>query len=55
VLVLTVEFGQSAGRSDAMFQHFVMELGVLTVLIVALAISLWILGRRETASVAEPA
>ena len=53
VLVLTVEFGQSPGRTDATFQHFVIELGILTVLIVALAISLWILGRRETASIAE--
>ena len=55
VLVLTVEFGQSPGKSDAMFQHFVIELGVLTFLIVALSISLWVLGRRETASVAERA
>ena len=55
VLVLTVEFGQSPGKTDALFQHFVIELGILTLLIVALAISLWIIGRRETASVAERA
>ena len=55
VLVMTVEFGQSPNRTDATFQHFVIELGILTVLIVALAISLWILGRRETASIAERA
>ena len=55
VLVLTVEFGQSPGKSAALFQHFVIELGVLTLLIVALSISLWVLGRRETASVAERA
>jgi uncharacterized membrane protein (DUF373 family) len=55
VLVLTVEFGQSTGKTDALFQHFVIELGILTILIVALAVSLWILRRRDTASVAERA
>jgi hypothetical protein len=40
VLVLTTELGQSPGSSDATFRHFVIELGVLTLLILALAISL---------------
>lgn len=56
VLVLTVEFGQSPGKTDpTMFEHFVIELGVLTLLIVALATSLWILRRRDTTSVAQKA
>jgi uncharacterized membrane protein (DUF373 family) len=56
VLVLTVEFGQSPGKSDpTLFQHFVIELGVLTLLIVALSTSLWILRRRDTQSTAERA
>lgn len=51
VLVLTVEFGQ-APKAPAVVQVFMTELAILTVLIVALAISLWILRRRDTTSTA---
>ena len=53
VLVITAEFGQLREKSETTFQHFVIELGVLTVLIVALALSL-ILLRKRGAPVAAP-
>ncbi|HVT15344.1 MAG TPA: hypothetical protein VHQ90_04055 [Thermoanaerobaculia bacterium] len=37
VLVLTAEFGEVGQRSEDVYRHFFIELGVLTVLIVALA------------------
>lgn len=52
VLILTAEFGQPGSKTDSVVQHFVMELGVLTFLIVALAVSLFVLRRRDTVSVA---
>jgi uncharacterized membrane protein (DUF373 family) len=52
VLILTAEFGQPGVKTDSVVQHFVMELGVLTLLIVALAVSLFVLRRRDTVSVA---
>ena len=52
VLILTAEFGQPGAKTDSVVQHFLMELGVLTFLIVALAISLFVLRRRDTVSVA---
>jgi uncharacterized membrane protein (DUF373 family) len=52
VLILTAEFGQPGVKTDSLVQHFVMELGVLTFLIVALAVSLFVLSRRDTVSVA---
>jgi len=55
VLILTAEFGQPGTRSDAVIEHFLMELGVLTLLIVAIACSLFVLRRRDTVSVAKRA
>ena len=52
VLILTAEFGQPGSKTDSVVQHFLMELGVLTFLIVALAVSLFVLRRRDTVSVA---
>jgi uncharacterized membrane protein (DUF373 family) len=52
VLILTAEFGQPGSKSDTVVQHFFMELGVLTFLIMALAVSLFVLRRRDTVSVA---
>ena len=52
VLILTAEFGQPHAKTDSMVQNFLMELGVLTILIVALAVSLFVLRRRDTVSVA---
>ena len=50
VLILTAEFGQPGTKTDALVQHFLLELGVLTFLIVALAVSLFVLRRRDTVS-----
>jgi hypothetical protein len=46
VLVATAEFGELRERTEDVFRHFVIELGVLTVLIVALAVSLTLLRKR---------
>lgn len=46
VLLLTAEFSQVRPISELAFQHFVIELGVLTILIVALAFSLLLLKKR---------
>jgi uncharacterized membrane protein (DUF373 family) len=55
VLVLTAEFAQVHDKPELEFKHFVIELGVLTVLIVALVASLVILRRRGGQAVAERA
>lgn len=55
VLVLTAEFAQVADEPETVFKHFVIELVVLTVLIVALVISLVLLRKRGVAAVAERA
>lgn len=47
VLLLTAEFSQVRPIDEAAFQHFVIELVVLTVLIVALAFSLLLLKKRS--------
>jgi uncharacterized membrane protein (DUF373 family) len=52
VLVVTAEFGELKDQSEAVFRNFITELGVLTVLIVALAFSLLLLHRRDTPAVA---
>ena len=46
VLVLTAEFGQERQHTEVMFQHFFIELVVLTALILAVAISLVLVRRR---------
>jgi hypothetical protein len=46
VLVLTAEFAELRGQSDSVFKYFIIELGVLTVLIMALVASLFILRKR---------
>jgi uncharacterized membrane protein (DUF373 family) len=55
VLVLTAEFAQVHDEPETVFKHFVIELVVLTVLIVALVISLVLLRKRGVAAVAERA
>ena len=47
VLLLTVELAQVSEKSEVVFQHFIMELLALTVLIVALVISLVVLRKRS--------
>ncbi len=55
VLVLTAEVAQVHGQSDQVFRRFVVELVVLTVLIIALVISLVLLRKRGVEAVAERA
>jgi uncharacterized membrane protein (DUF373 family) len=47
VLLLTAELAHVQEKSEAVFQHFIVELLVLTVLIVALVISLVLLRKRS--------
>lgn len=55
VLVLSAEFAQVADEPETVFKHFIIELVVLTVLIVALVMSLVLLRKRGVAAVAERA
>ncbi len=50
VLLLTAEFSQIRPLAESAFQHFVIELAVLTALIVALAFSLLLLKKRGIAT-----
>jgi hypothetical protein len=53
VLVLTAEFDQLHEKTASISQHFAIELAVLTVLILALAISLVLLRKSSAPVVAE--
>lgn len=55
VLVLTAEFAQVHNTPEPLFYRFVIELVALTVLIVALVVSLVLLRKRGVAAVAERA
>ncbi len=55
VLVLTAQFGELKEEVDLVFRHLIIELGVLTVLIVALVVSLVLLRKIGVAAVAERA
>jgi uncharacterized membrane protein (DUF373 family) len=55
VLLLTAEFAQVHEKSDIVFQHFIVELVALTVLIVALVISLVVLRKRAEIPSTNPA
>jgi uncharacterized membrane protein (DUF373 family) len=55
VLILTAEFGELGEKTEAIFRHFVIELAVLTLLIVALAVALVLLSKRGAPVVAERA
>lgn len=54
VLVITAEFGQTGAKAEPAARYFIMELGVLTVLIVALAISLFALRWQDARSADQP-
>ena len=54
VLLLTAELAQVQEKSDVVFRHFIVELVALTVLIVALVVSLVLL-RKKNGFVAERA
>jgi uncharacterized membrane protein (DUF373 family) len=53
VLVLTAEFAEIADKEAEVFRHFIVELGALTVLIVTLVFSLYLLRRRGGQAAAE--
>jgi uncharacterized membrane protein (DUF373 family) len=55
VLLLTAELAQVQEKPEAVFEHFIAELLVLTVLIVALVISLILLRKRSGMAPAERA
>jgi uncharacterized membrane protein (DUF373 family) len=52
VLVLTAEFAEVHEKSELVFEHVIVELAVLTVLIVALVFSLFLLRGRGGQAVA---
>jgi uncharacterized membrane protein (DUF373 family) len=47
VLVLTAEFAEISGKDEPFARLFVLELGVLTALIVAISVSLYVLRKHE--------
>ena len=55
VLVLTAELAQVHDKPDPVFQRFILELGVLTFMIVALVVSLVLLRNRKRRVAAERA
>jgi hypothetical protein len=55
VLVLTAEFGELREKTEGGAQHFIIELSVLTLLIVALVVSLVLLRKAGTSVVAHRA
>ena len=55
VLVLTAEFAEIADKEEEVFKHFIYEMGALTLLIVALVVSLYLLRQRGGKTVAERA
>ena len=55
VLVLTAEFAEIADKADEVFRHFIIELGALTLLILALVVSLYLLRVRGGKAAAERA
>ena len=52
VLVITAEFADLLDKGPEAFQNSMIELGLLTVMIVALVVSLMLLRRRSTQAVA---
>jgi uncharacterized membrane protein (DUF373 family) len=48
VLILTAEFGHGSEKTEAMFKNFFIELVILTVLILAIAISLVLVRKRPS-------
>jgi uncharacterized membrane protein (DUF373 family) len=55
ILVLTAEFPQASYQDQPAFQHLIIELAVLTVLVVALVISLVLLSKRGVEKAVERA
>ena len=55
VLVLTAEFGELLTRGGPVFQNAMLELGLLTVMILALVVALVLLRKRSPTATAEKA
>jgi hypothetical protein len=55
VLVLTAEFGEFLTAGGPVFQNAMLELGLLTVMILALVIALVLLRKRAPTATAEKA
>jgi phosphate starvation-inducible membrane PsiE len=55
ILILTAEVAQVHEQPDSTFERFIVELGVLTLLIVALVVSLMLLRKRGAVVAAERA
>jgi len=52
---LTAEFAELADKEAEVFDHFIYEMGALTVLIVTLVVSLYLLRQRGGKTAAERA
>jgi uncharacterized membrane protein (DUF373 family) len=55
ILVLTAEFGTDIKKGDAIFRDAMLELGLLTVLVVAMVVSLVLLRKKHPDAVADRA
>ncbi len=55
VLVLTAEFAEITDKPEEVFRHFIIELGALTLMIITLVISLFLLRKRSSKGGAERA
>ena len=55
VLVLTAEFGELLEKSEHVFRNAMLELGLLTVMVIALVLALVLLRRRAPTAAAEKA
>lgn len=55
ILVLTAEFEKLVERPDVTFRNAMLELGILTVMVLVLVVSLVLLRKRDAAAVAEKA
>jgi len=53
ILVLTAEFAEIAEKPDIVFRHFITELAVLTLMVVTLVFSLFLLRKRGGRSAVE--
>lgn len=55
VLVLTAEFGELLEKGEHIFRNAMLELGLLTVMVIALVVALVLLRRRAPTATAEKA
>jgi hypothetical protein len=55
VLVLTAEFGDLVQKGDVVFRNAMLELGLLTVMVIAMVVALVLLRKRAPTATAEKA